>query len=883
MIRKVAQSSMLLLFLQVFFTPKAVTWLTQRYRFFFQNCGYSVFNAALLTLISASLGCVFRVDAITSSKTFFLNYPQLKMHLFRPGDVLRFVIQSVYLALVKPSIKNAPSTHKHHSFLFVMPYLIRLLVRADKSLSAGFRRVIGKQYDSEQTILKRVTKARFWEQPRFRNAILILFLAILGVLITVPFTMTAQAIFMSLILFVAYSLRGIKGRMATMIMVALSVTISSRYIWWRLTETLNWDDPFALFLGFGLLSAEFYAWVILILGFFQTARPLERKPAKLPADMSLWPSVDVYIPTYNEPLSVVKPTLIAALALDWPQDKLNVYLLDDGKRPEFKAFAEQVGANYLIRPNNNHAKAGNLNHAMRYTNGELIAIFDCDHIPVRSFLQMTVGWFLRDSKMCLVQTPHHFFSADPFEKNLGNFAKVPNENMLFYGLIQDGNDMWDATFFCGSCAVLRRSALDDIGGFAVETVTEDAHTALKMQRKGYRTAYINLPQAAGLATDSLSTHVGQRIRWARGMAQIFRLDNPLIGKGLSLSQRLCYLNATLHFFAGIPRIIFLTAPLAFIYFDAYIIFAPFLAILLYVVPSLIQVKITNSRIQGKWRYSFWGEVYETVLAWYILKPTTVALFAPHKGKFNVTQKGGLNEKDFYDWDISKPYLVLAILNLVGLVVGIVRLHSGDAVQLGILLISMAWSLYNLMIIGAAISVATEARQVRKSHRIGCNFPAIVVSAKGYTIKVMVTDFSDSGVGIELPQEAMIGTGEELVLLISRGRKQFSFPCDVVNVTKSRVGLRLHELSEHKEREFIESTFCRADAWLSWQDNFAHDLPSENFKYLLRVSLRGFKSLFLHAPKTAQPIVKILIGLVELLDTFLPRKPLDKDKTQHEFY
>ena len=865
------------LFLSLFLTSKSIDWLKQRYRFFFQNCGYSVFNSAIFTLISILLFSIFRIDALSSRGNFFLYYPQLRHNEFRPGDWLRLTIQTIYLALFKNKPRSKRTKKATHSVWFILPALIRVLTKIDSAVSSAVRQRLGKQHSTDKTLFKIVTNASIWDNKLFRNSVLVIFFAFLIVLITVPFSLTAQAIFMGLILFVAYSLRGIEGRMPTMIMVTLSVTISSRYIWWRITETLNWDDPFALFLGFGLLAAELYAWLILILGFFQTIHPLERKPVVLPKDTRLWPSVDVYIPTYNEPLSVVKPTVIAALALDWPADKLNIYILDDGKRDSFKEFAEQVGANYLIRPDNNHAKAGNLNHAMQYTDGELIAIFDCDHIPVRSFLQMTVGQFVKDDKMCLVQTPHHFFSADPFEKNLDNFSKVPNENMLFYGLIQDGNDMWDATFFCGSCAVIKRTAIEDIGGFAFETVTEDAHTALKMQRKGYRTSYINLPQAAGLATDSLSTHVGQRIRWARGMAQIFRLDNPVFGKGLSLAQRLCYLNATLHFFAGIPRIVFLTAPLAFIFFDAYIIYAPFLAILLYVVPSLIQIKVTNSRIQGKWRYSFWGEVYETVLAWYILKPTTIALFMPHKGKFNVTEKGGLNDKDYYDWDISKPYIVLALINLTGLIVGIGRFGMSDSIQMGILIISMAWSLYNLIIIGAAICVATEARQVRKSHRIGCQFPAIIYTSAGRTIKVTVTDFSNSGVGIELPAEGLLNQSEKVELLISRGRKQFAFKTDIVNITKSRVGLRLHELSAEKERQYIECTFCRADAWLSWQDNFSHDLPSENFKLIVRVSLRGFKSLFLHAPERVRPTIKRVIALIESLETFLPRKPKTKDE------
>ncbi|MDF4981200.1 glycosyltransferase family 2 protein, partial [Vibrio parahaemolyticus] len=267
--------------------------------------------------------------------------------------------------------------------------------------------------------------------------------------------------------------------------------------------------------------------------------------------------------------------------------------------------------------------AGNINYALKQTSGEFVAIFDCDHIPTRAFFQLTMGMFLKDPKLALIQTPHHFFSPDPFERNLSNFRNVPNEGNLFYGLIQDGNDLWDATFFCGSCAILRREPLEEVGGIAVETVTEDAHTSLRMHRLGYRSAYLKQPISAGLATETLSAHVGQRIRWARGMAQIFRVDNPLTGKGLKLSQRLCYVNAMLHFLSGIPRIVFLIAPLAYLLLHSYVIYAPALAIILYVLPHMIHASMTNSRMQGDYRYSFWGEVYETVLAWYIARPTTV--------------------------------------------------------------------------------------------------------------------------------------------------------------------------------------------------------------------------------------------------------------------
>lgn len=218
----------------------------------------------------------------------------------------------------------------------------------------------------------------------------------------------------------------------------------------------------------------------------------------------------------------------------------------------------------------------------------------------------------------------------------------------------------------------------------------------------------------------------------------------------------------------------------------------------------MQVKITNSRIQGKYRYSFWGEVYESVLAWYILKPTTVALFNPNKGKFNVTEKGGLNDIARYDWLISKPYIVLLLLNVLGMCYAIFRLFFGDVSQIGVLLISMLWVSYNILILGAAVAVAAEAKQVRSSHRIKANFPAAIRLANGRTIKVKITDYSDSGVGIETVHEHSCRENDKVELLMSRGKKQFSFPTFICNTRKRQIGLTLRDLNLDKQKAFIHS-------------------------------------------------------------------------------
>lgn len=521
-------------------------------------------------------------------------YPHISPERPRPLDILRYLVQTLWLVVILPQDSSGRSERQR--FKGFLP-LFRWRQRGYQWLDTLSARVQNGNVDArlEQRLQRLSPLAR---RLCFIGAAL--FASLLALLcISQPFGLMTQFIFVVLLWSLAMLVRRVPGRFPTMMLIVLSLTVSCRYLWWRYTSTLNWDDPLSLIFGLLLIVAETYAWVVLVLGYFQTLWPLNRQPVSMPATLDQWPSVDLLVPTYNEPLSVVKPTIYAAMGIDWPKDRLNIYLLDDGSREEFREFAASVGVNYVVRPTHEHAKAGNINHALKTRcRSEFVSIFDCDHVPTRAFLQMTIGWFIKDPKLAMLQTPHHFFSPDPFERNLGRFRRTPNEGSLFYGLVQDGNDTWDATFFCGSCAVLRRSALDEIGGIAVETVTEDAHTSLRLHRRGYASAYIRIPQAAGLATESLSAHIGQRIRWARGMVQIFRLDNPLFGKGLKWVQRLCYANAMLHFLSGIPRLIFLLAPLAFLLCHAYIIYAPALAIAIYVLPHMLHTSLTNSRIQG---------------------------------------------------------------------------------------------------------------------------------------------------------------------------------------------------------------------------------------------------------------------------------------------
>lgn len=279
----------------------------------------------------------------------------------------------------------------------------------------------------------------FTDSSFFQWVCLLFGAVVLVYLLILPLEWNQQLFLSIALILIAVLINRLSSRYsATLTLAAISVFSSSRYIYYRFTNTFGFGaesgpQPRTIDMVFMviLLGAELYAFLILLLGYFQTIRPLGRKPVPLPENPEKWPTLDVFIPTYNEPLSVVRYTVWAALNLDWPRELFQVHILDDGRREEFRQFAAEVGCGYITRPDNIHAKAGNINNALAKTHGQYVAIFDCDHVPTRSFLQITMGWFLKDPLLAMVQTPHHFYSPDPFERNLKQFHEIPNEGELF--------------------------------------------------------------------------------------------------------------------------------------------------------------------------------------------------------------------------------------------------------------------------------------------------------------------------------------------------------------------------------------------------------------------------------------------------------------------
>ena len=526
-----------------------------------------------------------------------------------------------------------------------------------------------------------------------------------------------------------------------------------RYLYWRLTSTLPPVSDVAGFtFGCILVGAELFCAFILAVSLLINADPLRRKPLARGDDADL-PTVDVFIPSYNEDESILAMTICAAKGMDYPAGKLTVWLLDDGgtdqkcadkdpakaaaarsRRLSLQGLCRELGATYLTRALNEHAKAGNLNNGLAHSKAEVVVVFDADHAPFRGFLRETVGYFSQDPKLFLVQTPHVFLNPDPIERNLRTFERMPSENEMFYGVTQCGLDKWNGSFFCGSAALLRRAALMSGGGFSGITITEDCETALELHAHGWTSIYVDKPLIAGLQPETFSSFIGQRSRWCQGMFQIFLLKNPMLHRGLKPIQRIAYVSSMAFWFFPIPRLIFMMAPLLHIFFDIKVFVSSLDETIGYTVSYMAVNMMMQSYVYGHVRWPLMSELYEYVQGLFLIKAIGSVALSPRKPTFNVTSKGVSLDHDHIS-ELAWPFVAIFLLLVVGGCTAAWRYVNEPAVT-GTMLVVGIWSCFNLLVAGAALGVVAERRQTERN-------PRLAISRSG------LLTLGDEEVGVEI--------------------------------------------------------------------------------------------------------------------------------------
>lgn len=527
----------------------------------------------------------------------------------------------------------------------------------------------------------------------------------------------------------------------TLALVAL--TWGAVYLTWRIGWTGDGASPVTFTL---LLVTEIYGiWALGTLAWFSwTRRPVQRPP--ILSD----PKVDVYVCTYDEPEEVVLATLAGCRALRYPH---TTYLLDDGRRENMRELAELTGAVYLTRPDNSHAKAGNINAALPRTEGDLVFVLDADHVPMPDALDALVGYF-EDPKVALVQSPHDFSNQDSVQ----HYAVGRHEQSLFYHVICPGKDRHGAAFWCGSAAVIRRGALLGIGGVPTETIAEDFHTTIRLQRDGWTSRYHDEVLVQGLAPHDLDGYLLQRDRWARGNLAVFTLpESPLRARELRPLQRLSYF-ASLAAYLAPPMRLLLLVTLALVLWAGWLpMKVDLLGLLVLWLPALALNLSAGAGLGLGYMRIAETTHYELMTMGIYTRALRCAVL-PAKTAFKVTPKEGVDLGGWQALGKLRVACLLAVVLAAGIVMRILDLWGvGPLPDLPVVaeIIIPLLALVELRRILRTLVLVAGRRQRRLIYRFEGDAP-VLCESRGGAIPGRLLDANAGGLGLLVTAPLEVG-------------------------------------------------------------------------------------------------------------------------------
>ncbi len=549
------------------------------------------------------------------------------------------------------------------------------------------------------------------------------------------------------------------------VLAVLTVVYGLYYVGWRWTSTLN---PAALWIAVPLAAAETLALLTLVLFIVDAWRLQERSSPRAPAGLS----VDVFVTTYDEPLDVIRQTVLGARAIWYPH---NTYVLDDGRREELAHMATELGVGYITRADNEHAKAGNLNNALRRTTGDFILQLDADHVPLPHILDRMLG-YMQDPRVAFVQSPQNFYNTDAYSTHLSEDSlQYHNDQDVFFSVIQPGKDRLNAAFFCGSCAVLRRAAIDELCGFSTYTITEDVETSVRLHARGWKSVYHNEALAYGLAPRTARAFHVQRLRWARGSMQLLRRFNPLTLPGLSGWQRVSYVSSLLHPVAGPTRLVFLIAPLAYLLLGTYPVQSFGVEFLVHFLPYVFLLVILNRLLARGRAGPLWYQEFAATTRIFAHTLAPLAFFTTRRMRFQVTPKG----EDRGGWRTQVPFGVLLVLTVVALAVGTQRAVA-DMLRYGLeesdgiaYLVNVSWALWNGAILALVVRSGLRSVQRRPTQRFDefLPFHLAILGADGdagAAIPAITENLNGKGLAFRSLAAVAVGTRVQLELPLVTG-------------------------------------------------------------------------------------------------------------------
>lgn len=554
----------------------------------------------------------------------------------------------------------------------------------------------------------------------------------------------------------------------------LNTFTSVMYLVWRIFFTIPFGfGAIAVFAGLFLFVLEALGMVEAFIHFMNMNTVNEYKLPKVPLDR--FPHVDVFIATYSEDTDLLFKTINGCLNMEYPdKSKVHIYLCDDNRRPEMEELARKTGINYLKRADNKGAKAGNLNNALKHSNSPYILTLDADMIPQRRFLMNIMPYFVdaeiknesRDEKdkikLGFVQSPQNFYNPDLFQFNLFSEGRIPNEQDYFYKDIQVARTKTNSVIYGGSNTVLLREALEDIGGFYMEAITEDFATGILIQRAGYVSLGTGDPLASGMSPTDLPNLIQQRIRWGRGVIATGRKMHLYTAKDLSFAQKMNYWASIWYWYAPLKRLVYMMSPIMYATFNFTIFKCTLPQVLAFWLPMYLTTTISLRMLSGNIRSSKWTGIYETIMFPYMLLPIMLESFGISLKKFKVTEKnqilGGKQKYELY----MIPFLLLIVLSVIGIFRCIVVIF--DSGSFGPIVV-IFWMVLNLYYMIMAVLFVDGRVAYRRSERVPLKVPCeITFDGKvrnGYT-----ADISEEGLAVSFDKPYYLEQGIEVDVALS---------------------------------------------------------------------------------------------------------------------
>jgi cellulose synthase (UDP-forming) len=615
---------------------------------------------------------------------------------------------------------------------------------------------------------------------------------------------------------------------------AFSGVLLLRYAIWRSTETL--PDPshgFAsvwsyLFYAFEMIAVVYTLATMVVMVRRRDSRPFaDAGEARLRAAGNNVPAVDVFIATYNEDLQILEKTIVSAKAIDYPH--VNVWVLDDTRRDWLRDYCAKMGVNYARRPDNRHAKAGNMNNGLKlsaqHTNAPYILVLDADFAPQKNILYRVLGLF-HEPNVGLVQTPQFYYNADPIQHNLGTTDSWVDEQRVFFDVFQPSRDAWNSAFCVGTSFVVSRKAITEVGGFPTDSVCEDIHTTYVLRKHGYITRWLNERLSVGLSAEGLIEYINQRGRWCLGTMQVALLKNgPLRGEGYNLIDRAHYLHGMLHWLGKPFLLMMLIAPVLYWYFGIAAFYTTPEEFMFYGLPALIGFWFYGPWITERRTLPIFTEVTQLVAAYAVTRTILSACIRPFGRPFKVTAKGLDRSKVVVHWKLAGFFIALMLCLIAGAVNTVLTAEMSGGI-----VFNLAWTLVALVLDMAAIIACVDLPRPRQEER----FPYTRTTRWRQGKHVQTSQFIDISLnGAALCSHAVMpAPGDMLEVSVP---DVGWVPARVTRLNKRRlcVEFKPNEATRHR---LIELIFCQAPHNIAVKAR-----PLRAFAQLMRMAGVSFKA------------------------------------------